>query len=324
MNKTVLLTGGLGFIGSNIVRHLLRTTSYRIFILDRATYAGSVDNLPHTPSAKRRVRVILGDITSRNIVNSAVRGVTAVVHLAAATHSFRSLTRALPMIKTNVIGTTIILEAAEMYGIERCIIFSSSEVYGNKLSGIPMDEDHPTNPVTPYAASKLAADRIAVAFATSKRLPVVVLRPFNAYGPYQHPEKMIPKFVTLLLRNQPISINHGGRQVRDWVYVEDHARAVAMMLSAPIEKIKGQVFNVGTGKATSVRQVAELLLQIVSKDTSYLRINDQAQPETMGNVGMSQKIAKIIGWKPSVELVDGLSRTVAWYRRNRNWWERKV
>lgn len=322
---TVLITGGLGFIGTNIVRYLLKTTNFNILIFDKSTYAGSRENLPEDQSLKRRVTLVAGDILKRRQVEAAVRRCRYILHLAADTHTFRSLDRALPTVQTNVIGTTILLETAVKFGTERFIQFSSSEVYGDQLPGIPMDEKHPLNPVTPYAASKLAADRLANSFYLTKKLPVTVLRPFNAYGAYQHPEKMVPLFITKFLKGGTVTLNHGGKPQRDWVYVEDHARAVEMVLKAPVTKVAGGVFNVGTGKATSIREVAETICRIMGlKPRDRISIAESSRPETMGNVGISRHFTAVVGWKPSVTLEEGLERTVRWYKKNRDWWEKRM
>lgn len=321
-SKTVLITGGLGFIGTNIIRHLLVTSDYNILVLDKATYAGRPENLPDDRQTQRRVRLIKGDITKRRVVEDCIKQSTMVLHLAADTHAGRSLTRALPTVMTNVIGTTILLESIEKFPVERFILFSSSEVYGNQVPGMPMNETHSLNPVSPYAASKLAADRLAYSFYLTKTLPVTILRPFNAYGPYQHPEKMIPLFITRLIKDQPIFLNHGGKQSRDWVYVKDHARAVELVMKAAPAKVKGEIFNIGTGEATTIREIAEIILNVLKKDTSYLRIASSSLPETMGNIGISDKARKVLSWKPSVSLEAGIQKTVHWYQKNRRWWDR--
>jgi len=320
--KTVLITGGLGFIGTNLIRHLLKTTSFSLLVLDKATYAGRPENLPDTQEARKRIDIIRGDITKRRDVLKAVKRSDMVVHMAADTHTFRSLTHAVPTMITNTIGTTMLLEASEKFGIERFVMLSSSEVYGNQMPGIPMDEEHPLNPVTPYAVSKLAADRLAYSFYVTKKIPTVILRLYNAYGPYQHPEKMVPLFITRLLKNLPISLNHGGLQKRDFVFVEDHARAITSALTALREKVEGQAFNIGNGKATPIKDVARQILKTLQKDEKLIQIAQSSQPETMGNVGVSRKAKRILGWEPQVSLHEGLTQTALWYQSHRTWWDR--
>ncbi len=324
MKKTILVTGGLGFIGTNLVKRLLRVTDYHIVILDKSTYAGRIENILDNAKTQKRVKIIKGDVTKKRDVNDAIKNVTSVVHMAADTHASRSLKNALPIVRTNVIGTTILLEAVEKHEVERFILLSSSEVYGDQIKGVPMDEKHPLNPVTPYAASKLASDRIAYSFFLAKKLPVVIIRPFNAYGPYQHLEKMIPLFITRLLRGLPITLNHGGKPKRDWVYVDDHGRAIETLLKEPNEKVLGEIFNIGTGKATSIKDIAQLILKALGMNSSYLKIKHNSLPETAENVGISKKAKKILGWTPKISLEEGIQKTVQWYKNNRLWWEKIV
>lgn len=319
--KTILITGGLGFIGTNLVRRILETSSSDIIILDKATYAGRIENLPTSKRFKKRITVMKADVVNRRAVERAVRNSSHVVHMAAYTHTVKSLKNAVPTVFTNIVGTAVVLEAIRKYPVERFVLLSSSEVYGNKRENMRMDEEHPLDPVSPYAASKLGADRLASSFFRTKDSPVVILRLFNAYGPYQHPEKMIPHFITRLLRNMSITLNHGGKQTRDWVYVDDHVDAIEYVLNAPLEKVKGQVFNIGTGKATTVADIASLLLKNLGKDSSLLKIAGNSLPETMGNVGVSEKARKVLGWKAKTPLDMGIARTVDWYKRNKKWWE---
>jgi len=321
MAKTVLITGGLGFIGTNITRRLLAQTSYRIRILDREARRERIKELVTWAAERRRVTVVSGDITNKRDIARAIFGVQYVIHLAADTHAGRSLSHALPVVRTNVIGTTMILEASVRAGIERFILFSSSEVYGNKEAHVPMDEAHPLNPVTPYAASKLAADRLAYSYYLTGKLPVTILRPFNAYGPYQHPEKMIPLFITRLLTDKAITLNHGGKPVRDWIHVDDIARAVVMVLNAPAKKVAGGIFNIGTGKSTAVRTVARMIVRALGRDEQSLRVVRDSAPETMGNVGISKRAHRVLGWEPNIPLSVGIKKTVAWYTNNRSWWQ---
>lgn len=325
MKDTILITGGLGFIGSNVILHLLKTTPYSILVFDKMTTFGHPANLPKTPEIKKRVRVMQGDILKKRSIQNAVKESAVVIHMAAATHVGKSISQALSTITTNVIGTTMLLEAIEKYPVDRLIVYSSSEVYGNQVEGIPMDESHPLTPITPYAASKVATDRIAHSFFLSKKLPIIIVRPFNAYGARQHPEKMIPLFITRLLRDKPISLNHGGKQKRDWVYIEDHARAVEAIIKAPIEKVAGNVFNIGTGKATSVARVARLILKELKKsEKKYLQIAKSALPETSGNVGISKRLKKMLGWESRKSLEEGIQETVRWYKDNESWWSKFV
>lgn len=321
MSKKILITGGLGFIGSNLVRRLLQETNYFILILDKITYSGRLENLPTDFSRNQRLELIKTDITNRRVTEEAVKQSSIVIHLAANTNAPHSLTDAVSTIKTNTLGTAILLEAIDKFPVERYIQASSSEIYGNLQEGITMDENHPCVPISPYAVSKLAADRLTYSFFITKKLPVVILRPFNTYGAFQHPEKMIPRFITQLLQNDPITLNNGGNQLRDWVYIDDHVSAIQAVLNAPIGKVKGEIFNIGTGKAISVKEVAENIIRALNKDRSYIKIAPSNQPETQGNVGISKKAEKVLGWKAKISLKEGIKKTVEWYKANRKWWQ---
>jgi dTDP-glucose 4,6-dehydratase len=324
MGKTVLITGGLGFIGTSLIQRLLQNNEYNIIIFDKTRSSSWPKHLPKDIKIRKRISIINGDITKRRSVDQAVKRADVIVHMAARTNTFGSLHHATPTVITNVLGTTMILESAAKHNIERFIFFSSSEVYGNQVENTPMDESHPLNPITPYAASKVAGEKLAHSFFLTKHLPIIIFRPFNAYGPFQTLDKMIPIFITKLLRDNPITLNHGGKPRRDWVFVDDHARAVIQALETPIEKVNGHVFNVGTGKATAIKDIATKLLILLGKDKKLLTIipSTSSQPETMGNVGISTKIASVLGWKPQTSLDEGLGKTVEWYKENRWWWDK--
>lgn len=322
MKKNILITGGLGFIGTNLIRRLLKTTSFTITILDKLSYPKKSHNLPSDKTTKGRVKIVDGDVLKKRVVKNLAEDAFAIVHMAANTHTFDSLTSTLPAVMTNVVGTTIMLEAALKNQVEKFILFSSSGVYGNKIKGIPMDENHPLIPVNPYGASKLAADRIAYSFFLTNKLPVVILRPFNIYGPYQSTKKMIPLFITRLIKNLPIYLNHAGKQKRDWLYVEDLVNALDLIIKAPKEKVAGEIFNVGRGETNTVAETAKLLLKKLHKNRDLIQISKSSQPEVLGNVGISKRIKQVLGWTPRHSLEEGLDKTIKWYLNNRSWWDR--
>jgi len=317
----VLITGGLGFIGTNLIRRLLKTTSFTITILDKLSDPKKSHNLPSDKTTKGRVKIVGGDVLKKKLVESLFQDAYAIVHMAANTNTFNSTTSALPAMRTNVIGTTIMLEAALKNQAEKFILFSSSGVYGNKIKGIPMDENHPLIPVNPYGASKLAADRIAYSFFLTNKLPVVILRPFNVYGPYQSTNKMIPLFITRLIKNLPIYLNHGGKQKRDWLYVEDLLNAVETIIKTPKKKVAGEIFNLGSGKTNTIAQTAKLILKKLHKNRDLIQISKSSQPEVLGNVGISKRIKQVLGWKPQYTLDAGLNKIINWYLNNRSWWD---
>lgn len=321
MTRTILITGSLGFIGSNLIRRLLKETDDTIIVFDRVSYAGRVENLPTEAGTSKRIQFIRGDVTHKDHIASVVQQCQIVIHLAAHTNAALSFSQPAEFFTTNTIGTSHVLEAIAESDIQKAIIVSSSEVYGNSIVGTPMDESHPCNPISPYAVSKLAADRLAYSYYHIKKLPVTILRPFNTYGPYQHTEKMIPRFITQVLSGNKITLYNGGYQERDWVSVDDHICAIVAALDAPGEKTVGHIFNVGTGRATTIRTIALAILRCLSKDESWIQEIQTSQPETRANVGISTKARDVLGWQASTALEDGIAGTVQWYQQNRNWWQ---
>lgn len=316
--KRVLVTGGLGFVGTNIIRYLHAATNYQIHVFDRPNPAKILEKHP-VMRLGNRVTFHPGDVLEASSIDPAVKSADYVIHLAALTHARESLVYPIRVFETNVMGTANVLESSRKYGIKRFIQFSSSEVYGNQIRGRPMDESHPMSPVTPYAASKVAGDRLAYAYWESFRLPVVIVRPFNIYGPYQTPDKMIPLFINRLVRDIPITLYNGGRSRRDFIHVSDVSYLVHKLLTAPENEVCGEVFNIGTGKATTVRGVAERLVTLLHKHPSLVVSKEHAVTETMNNVGVSKKIRHLFSWKPSLFVSRGLEQTLAWYLANRHW-----
>lgn len=316
--KRVLVTGGLGFVGTNIIHYLHAATTYRIGVFDRPNPAKILEEHP-VMRLGNRVTFHPGDVLDTSSIDQAVKGADYVIHLAALTHARESLVYPIRVFETNVMGTANFLESSRKYGIKRFIQFSSSEVYGNQIRGRPMDESHPMSPVTPYAASKVAGDRLAYAYWVSFRLPVVIVRPFNIYGPYQTPDKMIPLFINRLVRDIPITLYNGGRSRRDFIHVSDVSYLVHKLLTAPENEVCGEVFNIGTGKATTVRGVLKRLVSLLHKHPSLVVSKEDAVTETMNNVGVSNKIRHLFSWKPSLFVSRGLEQTLAWYLANRHW-----
>src|ERR671924_135901 len=227
--KRVLVTGGCGFIPSNFVRHLLESTLYEVVSLDALTYAGNLDNLGDCMEHER-LSLVHGDIRDPDLVAEVVADVDVIVNAAAESHVEKSILEgASEFVTTNVEGTQILLDAIRRTPVERFILFSSSEVYGT-AERAPMDEEHPLNPRSPYAATKAGADRLAYSYYVTYGLPIVIVRPFNNYGPYQHPEKVIPRFVTQALRDEPLTVHGDGHASRDWVFVDDVAEAVEAVI----------------------------------------------------------------------------------------------
>src|SRR3989441_5957489 len=260
MSKRVLVTGGAGFISSNFIRHLLAATPYEVVSLDALTYAGNLDNLRGV-SANERYSFVHGDVRDPDLVRDVVSEVDVIVNAAAESHVEKSIAEgAREFVTTNVEGTQILLDAIRETPVERFILISSSEVYGT-AERAPMDEEHPLNPRSPYAATKAGADRLAYSYWTTYALPIVIVRPFNNYGPRQHPEKVVPRFITQALQDRPLTIHGDGHASRDWLYVDDDAEAIEAVIAAPLENVAGGVLNVaargdisGTGIADPARE----------------------------------------------------------------------
>jgi len=269
MAKRILVTGGAGFIPSNFIHHLLAKTPYEVVSLDALTYAGNLDNLSGAMSHER-LSFVQGDIRDADLVKEIVSQVDVIVNAAAESHVEKSIEEgAREFVTTNVEGTQILLDAVREAPVDRFILFSSSEVYGTAESA-PMDEEHPLNPRSPYAATKAGADRLAYAYYVTYGLPVVIVRPFNNYGPRQHPEKVIPRFITQALQDQPLTIHGDGHASRDWLYVDDDAEAIEAVIAAPVENVAGEVLNVATGTDIPVTEIADAVLAALGKPSPEL------------------------------------------------------
>jgi dTDP-glucose 4,6-dehydratase len=317
--KRVLVTGGAGFISSNFICHLLEATDYEVVTLDALTYAGNLENLADVMSHER-LSFVHGDIRDEALVQQLVEGVDVIVNAAAESHVEKSIEHgASEFVTTNVEGTQILLDAIRKTPVERFILISSSEVYGTAESA-PMDEEHPLNPRSPYAATKAGADRLAYSYWTTYDLPIVIVRPFNNYGPRQHPEKVVPRFITQALADEPLTIHGDGHASRDWLYVTDDAEAIEAIIEAPIDSIAGEVLNVATGIDISVSDIADMVLRVLDKP-GELKLH---VPERLGQVdrhiGSTEKLERLVGWTARTTFEEGLERTVAWYRENEAWW----
>jgi dTDP-glucose 4,6-dehydratase len=315
----VLVTGGAGFVSSTFVRHLLAATPYEVVSLDALTYAGNLENLADVMSHER-LSFVHGDIRDPALVRQLVAEVDVIVNAAAESHVEKSIADgASEFVTTNVEGTQILLDAIRETPVERFILISSSEVYGT-AEYAPMDERHPLEPRSPYAATKAGADRLAYSYFVTYGLPIAIVRPFNNYGPRQHPEKVIPRFVTQALQGEPLTIHGDGHASRDWLYVDDDAEAIEAIIAAPIERIAGEVLNVATGVDISVSEIADLVLDCVGAPRD-LKVH---VPERLGQVdrhiGSTEKTERLVGWRARTSFADGLERTVSWYRDNEAWW----
>ena len=315
--ERVLVAGAAGFIGSNFVR-LLRSTrpDVEITVLDKLTYAGNLANLEEFEGT-RGYRFVHGDICDADLVNTLAENVDAIVNFAAETHVDRSLMDPFAFIETDVRGTAVLCEAARRYGHEAFLLVSTDEVYGHVRDGRSKEED-PFLPRSPYSASKAGGEHIAHAYAESFDLPLLVTRGSNNYGPFQYPEKLVPVLITNAIDGMKLPLYNDGSAVRDYIYVEDHCRAIDMVLhDAPL----GGTYNVGTGVETTGLQVAEAVLDIMGKPRSLI---DFVADRPGHDYRYALDVTRIteLGWEPQVTFAEGLERTVRWYQDNQDWWRR--
>jgi dTDP-glucose 4,6-dehydratase len=320
MTKRVLVTGGAGFIPSNFIRHLLAKTPYDVVSLDALTYAGNVENLADVMSHER-LSFVQGDIRDTALVREVVANVDVIVNAAAESHVEKSIRDGgSQFVRTNVEGTQILLDAIREAPVERFVLISSSEVYGTAVSD-PMDEFHPLNPRSPYAGTKAGADRLAYSYFVTYGLPIVIVRPFNNYGPRQHPEKVIPRFITQALRDEPLTVHGDGHATRDWLYVDDDAEAIEAVIEAPIDSVAGEVLNLATGIDISVEEIADKVLDALGKSRSLRQHVPERPGQVDRHIGSTEKARALTGWHARTPFDEGLARTVAWYRENDAWWK---
>ena len=318
--KRVLVTGGAGFISSNVIRHLLAHTGHEVISLDSLTYAGNLENLADVLSHER-LSFVHGDIRDAGLVAELVEGVDVIVNAAAESHVEKSIEEgASEFVTTNVEGTQILLDAIRRTPVERFILISSSEVYGTAETD-PMDERHPLEPRSPYAATKAGGDRLAYSYFVTYGLPVVIVRPFNNYGPRQHPEKVVPRFITQALRDEPLTIHGDGHASRDWLYVDDDAEAIEAIIEADIDAIAGEVLNVATGVDISVAEIADCVLDALGKPRELKTFVDERLGQVDRHIGSTEKTERLTGWRARTSFERGLKQTVAWYRENEAWWQ---
>lgn len=316
----ILVTGGAGFIGSCFVRMALGPEApvpvSSVTVLDALTYAGNRENLAPV-AGDGRLEFVHGDIRDAALVGRLVPGHDAVVHFAAESHVDRSIAGAGEFVSTNVLGTQTLLDAALQERTPAFLHVSTDEVYGSVAEG-SWTEEEPLRPTSPYAASKASSDLLALAYHRTHGLDVRVSRCSNNYGPYQFPEKVIPLFTTSLLDGGTVPLYGDGLNVRDWLHVEDHCRALFAILR---DGRAGEVYNIGGGQELSNRQLTERLLSACGADWSrVLAVPDRKGHDLRYSVD-SGKIRAELGWSPRHRFADGLDHTIAWYRDNRSWWE---
>ena len=316
----ILVTGGAGFIGSNFIRHILSTyPDYSVVNLDLLTYAGNLENLRDIEK-DARYRFVKGDITDKNLVNDLVKEVDAIVHFAAESHVDRSILDSAAFIHTNIVGTHNLLEAAKNNALKRFHHVSTDEVFGALTPGDPpFDENTPYDPRSPYSASKAASDHLARAYFLTYGLPITISNCSNNYGPYQFPEKLHGLFITNLIEGKKVPVYGDGMQVRDWLYVEDHCRAIDLILHRG--KI-GETYCIGGASEKPNLAITKEILRLLNKGDEMVEyVKDRPGHDRRYAIDFS-KIKNELGWEPQVDFAEGMRRTVEWYLAHEDWWKK--
>ncbi len=309
-----LVTGGAGFIGSNYVRHVFNGSDDSVTVYDALTYAGNRANLAEFDDDPR-FAFVHGDICDRDAFRSALEGHDVVVHFAAESHVDRSIEGPDTFVHTNCDGTNVVMDVARQVGVERIVHISTDEVYGSIAKGSFVETD-PLGPASPYSASKAGSDLIALAYHTTYGLPVVVTRSSNNFGPYQHPEKLIPLFVTNLLEAKKVPLYGDGQNVRDWCRVEDNCAGVATVLA---EGQVGEIYNIGAGNEVTNLEVTETILELVGAGPEMVQpVTDRLGHDRRYSIDTAK--VRALGWKPEWTFADALADTVKWYRDHPEWW----
>jgi len=315
--RTLLVTGGAGFIGSNFIHYALREhPNWDITNLDKLTYAGNLENLKGVQD-QPGYHFVKGDIADRKLVDRLLsQGFDVIVNFAAESHVDRSILDASPFIETNIKGTQVLLEGAKKHGIQRFIQVSTDEVYGSTDKGF-FTEESPLSPSSPYSASKTAADLLSLAYFKTHHLPAIITRCTNNFGPYQFPEKLIPLAVTNALEDKPIPVYGDGLNVRDWIFVDDHCRALDVVIQ---KGQPGQIYNIGGGNEKTNLELIHKLLELLDKPRSLMQFVTDRPAHDRRYALDCTKITAELGWKPAYSFEKGLKATVDWYLKNGPWW----
>ncbi len=317
----VLVTGGAGFIGSHYVRQLVggaypAFADAEVVVLDKLTYAGNEANLAPVADSPR-LQFVRGDICDADLVGKLMTGTDVVVHFAAESHVDRSISGAAEFVVTNVLGTQTLLQAALEEGVGKFVHISTDEVYGSIETG-SWTEEQPLEPNSPYSAAKASSDLIARSYHRTYGMPVCITRCSNNYGEYQFPEKVIPLFVSNLMDGKKVPLYGDGLNIRDWLHVDDHCRGIQLVVEGGRA---GEVYNIGGGTELTNHELTGLLLSAMDCDWSSVeRVTDRKGHDRRYSVDIT-KISTELGYAPRVPFEEGLARTIAWYRDNRNWWE---
>ncbi len=313
----ILVTGGCGFIGSNFIRHMLeKYPAYKIVNLDKLTYCGNPDNLRDIEK-DRRYSFIKGDICDKNIVEKIIKDCDTVINFAAESHVDRSIEDASGFIRTNIHGVYVLLEAAKKHNIKRFLQISTDEVYGSINKG-SFKETSPLRPNSPYSAAKAGGDHLSLAYHATFKIPVIITRSSNNFGPYQYPEKVIPLFITNLLENKKVPLYGDGMNVRDWLYVIDNCSAINIVLH---KGRIGEIYNIGGSFEIPNIELTKIILKNLGKTDKMINY----VPDRLGHDRRysldSSKVRKL-GWKPSKSFDTAIKETINWYKANTAWWQK--
>jgi len=316
--STYLVTGGAGFIGSNFIKHILKKhTDARVINFDKLTYAGNLDNLREVENDSR-YRFVKGDIADEKaVIDAFSEKIDYLVNFAAETHVDRAIGEPAVFITTDVIGTYILLETAKRRGVERFVQISTDEVYGSIAEGAA-DENYPLMTRNPYSASKAGADRLAYSYWATYRVPVIITRCSNNFGPNQHVEKMIPLFVTNAIEDIPLPLYGDGKNIRDWIYVEDHCDAIDFVIT---NGINGEVYNIAGDNMRENIEITRTILKTVGKPESLIQPVKDRQGHDRRYSLSAEKLKKL-GWSPQSDFEARMAQTIQWYTDNRWWWEK--
>lgn len=322
--KTILVTGGVGFIGNNFVRYLLnKYSNYKIIVLDALTYAANPDNISDGMNKDSRFSFWYGNVRNGELVDTLVAQSDIVIHFAAETHVTRSIYDNFSFFETDVIGTQVISNAVLKYSssVERFIHISTSEVYGTARAPL-IDEEHPLMPMSPYASAKVGADRLVYSYWATYGLPCVIIRPFNNYGARQHLEKVIPRFITSCILDEPLTVHGDGKAKRDWLYVEDTCEALDKVIHCDLQKVKGEVINLGSGRDFDIITVANMIIELMGKQRSLITLVGERPGQVFRHTSSTEKAEKLLGWEAKTKFENGLVKTIEWYKNNMGWWEK--
>lgn len=314
---TILVTGGAGFIGSGFVRMLAAETDWRVVNLDKLTYAGNLENLAGIVESGR-YRFVQGDICDALLVLDLVgeEKPDAIVHFAAESHVDRSILSPEPVVRTNLNGTFVLLEAARRCRTPRFVHVSTDEVYGSLGAPIEATENSPLNPSSPYSAAKAGSDLLARSYFVTFKLPVVITRASNNYGPHQFPEKLIPLMIANAIEDRPLPVYGDGLQVRDWLHVEDHCRGILAVLR---DGRDGEIYNIGGSRSLPNLDVVRRVLQLTGKPESLIQYVTDRPGHDRRYALSSEKIMRETSWRPQIDFETGLEATIGWYRANAAW-----